>query len=198
MTTVTLNISGDSQEVISVIQSLAKQQEVSQAPVATEPPPVAANDAAVTSPAPEPPAHTWTAASARGTRSNVSADAQRLLDALVRAPDHQMHIDDIYSQLELDRYGLIGARRFHLRRPQAQCGDGQHHPAYHQGPPRYAKQRIRGRDLSGTGAGNTPVNRRRAQPNRRAGTRNRSEWRRYSCLRRLSQAGMPVPPEPGR
>ena len=52
MTTVTLNISGDSQEVISVIQSLAKQQEVSQAPVATEPPPVAANDAAVTSPAP--------------------------------------------------------------------------------------------------------------------------------------------------
>ena len=111
MTTVTLNISGDSQEVISVIQSLAKQQEVSQAPVATEPPPMAANDAAVTSPAPEPPAHTWTAASARGTRSNVSADAQRLLDALVRAPDHQMHIDDIYSQLELDRYGLIGARR---------------------------------------------------------------------------------------
>ena len=110
MTTVTLNISGDSQEVISVIQSLAKQQVVSQAPVAAEPPPVA-NEAAVTSPAPEPPAHTWTAATARGTRSNVSADAQRLLDALVRAPDNQMHIDDIYSQLELDRYGLIGARR---------------------------------------------------------------------------------------
>jgi hypothetical protein len=41
----------------------------------------------------------------------VSTDAQRLLDVLVSAPGHQLHIDDIYTQLELDRYGLIGARR---------------------------------------------------------------------------------------
>ena len=110
MATVTLNISGDSQEVISVIRSLAKQQEIGQAPVALETPEVA-NDATMDTVTTAPRAHTWSAATARDTRNNVSADAQRLLDALVHAPDHQMHIDEIYSQLELDRYGLIGARR---------------------------------------------------------------------------------------
>ena len=110
MATVTLNISGDSQEVISVIRSLAKQQEVGQAPVALETPEVA-NGATMDTVTAAPRAHTWSAATARDTRNNVSADAQRLLDALIRAPDHQMHIDEIYSQLDLDRYGLIGARR---------------------------------------------------------------------------------------
>ncbi|MDE2786104.1 MAG: hypothetical protein OXL37_05510 [Chloroflexota bacterium] len=110
MATVTLNISGDSQEVISVIRSLAKQQEIGPAPVALETPEVA-NDATMDTVTAAPRAHTWSAVTARDTRNNVSADAQRLLDALVRAPDHQMHIDEIYSQLELDRYGLIGARR---------------------------------------------------------------------------------------
>lgn len=110
MATVTLNISGDSQEVISVIRSLAKQQEIGQAPVALETPEVA-NGATMDTVTAAPRAHTWSAATARDTRNNVSADAQRLLDALVRAPDHQMHIDEIYSQLDLDRYGLIGARR---------------------------------------------------------------------------------------
>lgn len=110
MATVTLNISGDGQEVISVIRSLAKQQEIGQAPVALETPEVA-NGATMDTVTAAPRAHTWSAATARDTRNNVSADAQRLLDALVRAPDNQMHIDEIYSQLDLDRYGLIGARR---------------------------------------------------------------------------------------
>ncbi len=110
MATVTLNISGDSQEVISVIRSLARQHERVNAPVELETPMVTSG-APMASVAPEPREHAWTAATARGTRNNVSADAQRLLDALVSAPDHQMHIDEIYSQLELDRYGLIGARR---------------------------------------------------------------------------------------
>ena len=110
MATVTLNISGDSQEVISVIRSLAKQQEVGQASVALETPEVA-NGATMDDVTAAPRARTWSAATARDTRNNVSADAQRLLDALIRAPDHQMHIDEIYSQLDLDRYGLIGARR---------------------------------------------------------------------------------------
>lgn len=110
MATVTLNISGESQEVISVIRSLAKQHERAHAQVAFESP-VAANGAAIANVAAVAREHAWTAATARDTRNNVSADAQRLLDALVRAPDHQMHIDDIYRQLDLDRYGLIGARR---------------------------------------------------------------------------------------
>ena len=110
MATVTLNISGDSQEVISVIRSLAKQQEEAHLPVAVESP-MATNGSAVSSTASVSREHVWTAAAAKDTRNNVSADAQRLLDALVRAQDHQMHIDDIYSQLDLDRYGLIGARR---------------------------------------------------------------------------------------
>ena len=104
MATVTLNISGESQEVISVIRSLAKQQEGSHAQVATESPMVT-DGTAIASVDTGSRGNTWTASTARDTRSNVSADAQRLLDALVRAPDHQMHIDDIYSQLELDRYG---------------------------------------------------------------------------------------------
>ena len=110
MATVTLNISGDSQEVISVIRSLARQHQQANAPVELEAPTVTDGAAVASAPA-ESRAHAWTAATARDTRSNVSADAQRLLDALVRAPDNQMHIDEIYSQLELDRYGLIGARR---------------------------------------------------------------------------------------
>lgn len=110
MATVTLNISGDSQEVISVIRSLAKQHERTHAQAALEAP-IAINGAATTSATAGSRDHAWTTATARDTRNNVSADAQRLLDALVRAPDHQMHIDEIYSQLELDRYGLIGARR---------------------------------------------------------------------------------------
>lgn len=110
MAIVTLNISGDSQEVISVIRSLAKQHERVHAPVATESP-MAVNGSAIGTVATVSPDQAWTAAAARDTRNNVSADAQRLLDALVRAPEHQMHIDDIYSELDLDRYGLIGARR---------------------------------------------------------------------------------------
>ena len=110
MATVTLNISGDSQEVISVIRSLAEQHGRSQAQVEMESP-MTPNGSATTSAAAESREHTWNTATARDTRSNVSADAQRLLDALVHAPDHQMHIDEIYSQLDLDRYGLIGARR---------------------------------------------------------------------------------------
>ncbi len=110
MAIVTLNISGDSQEVISVIRSLAKQHELAHDQVATESPMVT-NGSAIGSVPTLSGEHAWTAATARDTRINVSADAQRLLDALVRAPDHQMHIDDIYSQLDLDRYGLIGARR---------------------------------------------------------------------------------------
>lgn len=107
MATVTLNISGDSQEVISVIRSLAKQHELALAqPVADAP-----MDTNVATAIADPREPAWTTATARDTRSNVSADAQRLLDALVRAPDHQLHIDEIYSQLDLDRYGLIGARR---------------------------------------------------------------------------------------
>lgn len=110
MATVTLNISGDSQEVISVIRSLAKQHERAHPQVALETP-VASNGAAITDVATDSREHAWTTAAARDTRNNVSADAQRLLDTLVRSPDHQMHIDDIYSELDLDRYGLIGARR---------------------------------------------------------------------------------------
>ena len=110
MATVTLNISGDSQEVISVIRSLAKQHELTNPQVALEAS-VAPNGVAITGVATGSREHAWTTASARDTRNNVSADAQRLLDTLVRSPDHQMHIDDIYSELDLDRYGLIGARR---------------------------------------------------------------------------------------
>ena len=110
MATVTLNISGESQEVISVIRSLAKQHERAHAQVALETP-IATNGAEVSSEVAVSRQHAWTTATARDTRNNVSADAQRLLDALVRAPEHQMHIDEIYSLLELDRYGLIGARR---------------------------------------------------------------------------------------
>ena len=107
MATVTLNISGDSQEVISVIRSLAKQHELALAQVGVDVP-MDTNGASATA---SPREHSWTTATARDTRNNVSADAQRLLDALVSAPDHQLHIDEIYSQLDLDRYGLIGARR---------------------------------------------------------------------------------------
>ena len=110
MATVTLNISGDSQEVISVIRSLAKQHEQAHAQTTLESP-VIPNGVAISSVASDSREQAWTTATARETRNNVSSDAQRLLDALVRAPDHQMHIDDIYSQLELNRYGLIGARR---------------------------------------------------------------------------------------
>ena len=110
MATVTLNISGDSQEVISVIRSLARQHERAHAQNALETP-IVTNGSSVASVATGSREHAWTTATARDTRNNVSADAQRLLDALVRAPDCQMHIDEIYSQLELDRYGLIGARR---------------------------------------------------------------------------------------
>ncbi len=110
MATVTLNISGESQEVISVIRSLAKQHERAHLQVALETP-IATNGAEVSSEVAVSRQHAWTTATARDTRSNVSADAQRLLDALVHAPEHQMHIDEIYSQLDLDRYGLIGARR---------------------------------------------------------------------------------------
>ncbi len=110
MATVTLNISGDSQEVISVIRSLAKQHERVRAQGALETPAVT-NGVAIANVATGSGEHAWTASTARDTRNNVSTDAQRLLDALVRAPDNQMHIDDIYSQLDLDRYGLIGARR---------------------------------------------------------------------------------------
>ena len=110
MATVTLNISGESQEVISVIRSLAKQHERARAPVTLDTP-MATNGAAMAGVATETREHAWTTATARDTRNNVSVDAQRLLDALVRAPDHQMHIDDIYRELDLDRYGLIGARR---------------------------------------------------------------------------------------
>ena len=110
MATVTLNISGDSQEVISVIRSLAKQHERADTQAALEAP-VIANGVAISSVPGVSREPAWTTVTARETRNNVSSDAQRLLDALVRAPDHQMHIDDIYSQLDLDRYGLIGARR---------------------------------------------------------------------------------------
>ena len=110
MATVTLNISGESQEVISVIRSLAKQHEQAHAQLGFEAAP-ATNGAAINSVVTGSREHAWTTATARDTRNNVSADAQRLLDALVRAPDHQLHIDEIYSQLDLDRYGLIGARR---------------------------------------------------------------------------------------
>lgn len=110
MATVTLNISGESQEVISVIRSLAKQHERDHVQPELETP-APTNGAAIADVVPGTREHAWTTATARDTRNNVSADAQRLLDALVRAPDHQMHIDEIYSQLELDRYGLIGARR---------------------------------------------------------------------------------------
>ena len=108
MPNVTLNISGESQEVIAVIRALAHEREQAAGQVAE----AAVADPAAATPEPEPPReYSWTTAVARDTRGNVSADAQRLLDALVRAPDHQMHIDDIYTGLELDRYGLIGARR---------------------------------------------------------------------------------------
>lgn len=107
MATVTLNISGDSQEVITVIRSLAKQHEIAVAQAAIE----THNDMNGASTVAVLREQSWTTATARDTRNNVSADAQRLLDALVRAPDHQLHIDEIYSQLDLDRYGLIGARR---------------------------------------------------------------------------------------
>ncbi len=110
MATVTLNISGDSQEVISVIRSLIKQHERAHSQVALETP-VVSKGAAITGVDTDLPEPAWTTAAARDTRNNVSADAQRLLDTLVRSPDHQMHIDDIYSELDLDRYGLIGARR---------------------------------------------------------------------------------------
>ena len=110
MATVTLNISGDSQEVISVIRSLANQHEPAPSPVALETS-VPSNGAATTGVATDSREYAWTTAAARDTRDNVSPDAQRLLDTLVRSPDHQMHIDAIYSELDLDRYGLIGARR---------------------------------------------------------------------------------------
>ena len=110
MANVTLNISGDSQEVIAVIRALAQENEPADGQAAPELP-AASVDPAPEADSPPPREHSWTAAAARDTRSNVSSDAQRLLDALIRAPDHQMHIDDIYSELELDRYGLIGARR---------------------------------------------------------------------------------------
>ena len=109
MANVTLNISGDSQEVIAVIRALAQENEPANGQAAPEPSAESAVPAA--EPDPPPREYSWTAAAARDTRSNVSADGQRLLDALIRAPDNQMHIDDIYSELELDRYGLIGARR---------------------------------------------------------------------------------------
>lgn len=110
MATVTLNISGDSQEVLSVIRFLAKQYERAHVPAALEAPAIT-NGVAISSVPSDFQEQAWTSATARETHKNVSSDAQRLLDALVRAPDYQMHIDDIYSQLELDRYGLIGARR---------------------------------------------------------------------------------------
>ena len=110
MATVNLTISGESQEVITVIRALASGR-----PAAVQ---LDAGDEPVDDPVEEqpPPAvppreYTWTEAAARDTRSNVSEDARRLLDALIRAPDHQLHIDNIYSELPLDRYGLIGARR---------------------------------------------------------------------------------------
>ncbi|MCE2500456.1 MAG: hypothetical protein J4G13_06295 [Dehalococcoidia bacterium] len=110
MATVNLTISGESQEVIAVIRALASGHRAAGKPSAGDEP---VGDAVEEQPPPAVPdrEHTWTEASARDTRGNVSQDAQRLLDALIRAPDHQLHIDDIYSELQLDRYGLIGARR---------------------------------------------------------------------------------------
>lgn len=112
MAILNLTISGESQEVISVIRALASGRPSAGQPSAGDEQPAA--DEAVEeqpSPAVPPREYTWTEAAARDTRSNVSQDGQRLLDALIRAPDHQLHIDDIYSDLQLDRYGLIGARR---------------------------------------------------------------------------------------
>lgn len=112
MATVTLSISGDSPEVIAVIRSLAQGDGHGEAPAASDDDAAAPAEVVEEAPAPpQPRAPAWTAESARETRNNVSADGRRLLDALARAPDNQMHIDDIYSQLSMDRYGLIGARR---------------------------------------------------------------------------------------
>ena len=113
MTIVNLTISGESHEVIAVIRSLANGQPATGNRSAdAEPAAAAIEEQPASAPVAAPPReYVWTYAAARDTRSNVSSDAQRLLDALIRAPDNQLHIDDIYSQLELDRYGLIGARR---------------------------------------------------------------------------------------
>lgn len=111
MANVTLNISGDSQEVIAVIRSLAQPHELGHGRVAAAMQASPFDGAAEMGIGAVRREHSWTGTSARDTRSSVSSDAQRLLDALVLAPDHQMHIDEIYSQLDLDRYGLIGARR---------------------------------------------------------------------------------------
>ena len=111
MVNISLNISGDSQEVVAVIRALA----AGYVPTVASPPDreltTQSNQSSLTSPTSPPHEYIWTTAAARQTRSDVSTDAQRLLDALSRAPDHQLNIDDIYSQLGLDRYGLIGARR---------------------------------------------------------------------------------------
>ena len=109
MPTVTLTISGESQEVITVIRALANGYRTVAEPDADGEP--AAGPVAEPPLAPPPSEYTWTEATARDTRSKVSQEAQCLLDALIHAPDHQLHIDDIYSELQLDRYGLIGARR---------------------------------------------------------------------------------------
>ncbi len=109
MAIINLTISGESPEVIAVIRALANGRLAAAKP--------GVGDDPVSDPVEEPPPavppreHTWTETTARDTRGNVSQDAQRLLDALIRAPDHQLHIDDIYSELQLDRYRLIGARR---------------------------------------------------------------------------------------
>ncbi len=110
MAILNLTISGESQEVITVIRALASGRPAAVKPDAGDEP---VGDLVAEQPPPAVPTreHTWTEAIARDTRSNVSQDGQRLLDALIRAPEHQLHIDDIYSELELDRYGLIGARR---------------------------------------------------------------------------------------
>lgn len=111
MANVTLNISGDSQEVIAVIRSLAQPHEPGHGRAAAALLASPFDGAAEMGFPNVRREHSWTSTSARDTRNSVSNDAQRLLDALVQAPDHQMHIDEIYNQLDLDRYGLIGARR---------------------------------------------------------------------------------------
>ena len=108
----TLTISGDSQEVITVIRALAHNP-TTIAPTG-RPPSQHIQTGYIDTTAPtsdEPPNFSWSAETARDINDSISPDAKRLLDALLTASEHQLHIDDIYHDLELDRYSLIGARR---------------------------------------------------------------------------------------
>ena len=112
MAYISITISGESHEVTKIVQSLAYGHSESKITSFGSDNTIFDLGAESTRlPISTSPQFRWTSDVARETTKSVSHEAQRLLAALLNAPNHQLHIDDIYQDLELDRHRLIGVRR---------------------------------------------------------------------------------------